>query len=264
MIYLYGIMILYYKQGVKICYTHPSSATSNAPRINQDFISYALTYGYITSLTVKDISTDRCFIGVTDLSSTEGTNAPIWRYVWVRLLGEDTEGVLRKCGFSESSGVFDFNYPDALTDTVASINNDILISGSNPCYSEAAAKLILSLNCRQEKNERSGAGELWVKRTKEYMNANLHKQIRISDIARLLHIDRKYLRNLFVKHTGMSPEQYLISIRLHRAKELLASTESSVKIIALSVGYEDALGFSKLFKKHVGVSPSRYREADRG
>ena len=61
----------------------------------------------------------------------------------------------------------------------------------------------------------------------------------------------------------MSPKQYLLNKRLTRAKELLKETNASVFEIANSVGYDDQLYFSRIFKKHIGISPTEYKNASK-
>ncbi|MBQ7933454.1 MAG: helix-turn-helix transcriptional regulator, partial [Lachnospiraceae bacterium] len=81
----------------------------------------------------------------------------------------------------------------------------------------------------------------------------------VPDIAAHLHIDRTYLYRLFKHELGISPLQYLTDVRMERAVALLTETKLPVQSVAGSVGYEDALYFSKTFKKAKGVSPSDYR-----
>ena len=57
----------------------------------------------------------------------------------------------------------------------------------------------------------------------------------------------------------MSPQEYLMKRRIERALELLADPELAVTEIAQAVGYYDVLQFSRIFKKHMGISPSQYR-----
>lgn len=80
-----------------------------------------------------------------------------------------------------------------------------------------------------------------------------------SVLAQRLHLSRGYLRNIFSKYYGVSPTEYIVKTRIKRACELLSETKYPIKIISRSVGWEDALAFSAIFKKHIGVSPSRYR-----
>ncbi|MFE5855674.1 helix-turn-helix domain-containing protein [Streptomyces sp. NPDC056500] len=68
------------------------------------------------------------------------------------------------------------------------------------------------------------------------------------------------LRTAVRRGAGCSPKDYLLSIRLGRARELLAATELSVASIARRVGYEDPAYFSRLFTRRVGTAPVRFRE----
>ncbi|MFE7131392.1 helix-turn-helix domain-containing protein [Streptomyces sp. NPDC057638] len=68
------------------------------------------------------------------------------------------------------------------------------------------------------------------------------------------------LRTAVRRGAGCSPKDYLLSIRLGRAKELLAGTELPVAAVARRVGYEDPAYFSRLFTRRVGTAPVRFRE----
>ena len=191
-----------------------------------------------------------------------------WKYFWIRIWGEDSENILEQCGFPTSSGAFSFSYSSELEAIYSGLfGNDTnrldIMCGSNLPFSEALCKLILSMQKQDSKPSDVSAPERWARRAKEYIRANYHKPITVEEISDALHIDRKYLRNIFVKCCGISTKEYLIRLRVERAKELLCATDESVNMIASSVGYDDALGFSKIFKKTVGVSPKKYRQERR-
>lgn len=63
----------------------------------------------------------------------------------------------------------------------------------------------------------------------------------------------------FTRITGMAPRQYIISIRMSKARELLDNEAFSVADVAQLVGYENPLYFSRIFKKAVGMPPTEYR-----
>lgn len=65
----------------------------------------------------------------------------------------------------------------------------------------------------------------------------------------------------FKHYTGVTPLQYLINIRLSNAKKLLETTDHSVSEIASLTGYDNALYFSRLFHKHIGMSPREYKRS---
>ena len=183
-----------------------------------------------------------------------------WTYVWIRLGGSDDEALLAKCGLPQKSGSFDFDYEDELS-RIATVFFSILdLQDDNRLLKESVAKMILSLHIKKNQSTSSSWDQRWVLKAKVFISENYHTQLTVEQIARAIHIDRQYLRNLFVKHTGMSTKKYLDYYRMKKASELLSTKETSVGIVALSVGYPDQLSFSKAFKKHYGVSPSEYRK----
>ena len=62
------------------------------------------------------------------------------------------------------------------------------------------------------------------------------------------------------KKIGISPQEYLLSLKMEKACNLLTNLQLSIGDVARQVGYEDQLTFSKIFKKSKGVSPKLYRE----
>lgn len=81
----------------------------------------------------------------------------------------------------------------------------------------------------------------------------------IERLAEEFSMDPAYLSRKFTERQGVSPKQYLLRKRMERAKELLCTTDASIFEIAVAVGYEDQLYFSRIFKKHTGLSPSDFR-----
>ena len=84
--------------------------------------------------------------------------------------------------------------------------------------------------------------------------------ITIQQVADRLNINRSYLSDLFKKRMGISPQKYLIQLRLEKAAELLTVYGQSPSTAGISVGYPDLYHFSKIFKKHFGVSPREYQK----
>jgi AraC-like DNA-binding protein len=90
--------------------------------------------------------------------------------------------------------------------------------------------------------------------------------LRLGDIAffkaddRRIGFTRSYFTTIFRKHTGVSPQEYLLQCRFKNGCRLLAETDYPVQRIAEQVGYEDPLAFSKAFKKIYKMSPTAYRE----
>lgn len=64
---------------------------------------------------------------------------------------------------------------------------------------------------------------------------------------------------MFREYTGISPIKYMHKIRIEKAQSLLLTTNMPVKAIAYEMGYNDEYHFSRLFKKHTGLSPKNFR-----
>lgn len=98
----------------------------------------------------------------------------------------------------------------------------------------------------------------YVDKALHYMNASYMERITIQDICKLLNLERSYLYTLFKQKLGISPQEYLINLRLEKAAELMIAYNETPSTAAASVGYTDIYQFSKIFKKHFGISPREY------
>lgn len=91
-----------------------------------------------------------------------------------------------------------------------------------------------------------------------YIINNFTKPIKNEELAEICQISTIYFRKLFFEVYGTSPIKYIRNLRIRRAKEMLRSDYSSISDIAFSLGYNSIYEFSKDFKKHTGVPPSKY------
>lgn len=100
---------------------------------------------------------------------------------------------------------------------------------------------------------------VYLQQALDYMKTRLHENIKISEIASHIGIDRSYLSNIFKSTLELSPQEYLMTLRMDRAAELLENTDDKITSIASAVGYSDPLTFTKMFKRIKGMSPSNWR-----
>lgn len=82
----------------------------------------------------------------------------------------------------------------------------------------------------------------------------------VAAMLRLSGLAERSFKRRFQQATGMSPLEYVHTLRLEEAKQLLEATEDSIESIAGQVGYEDAGFFGRLFKRQVSLSPAQYRK----
>lgn len=95
---------------------------------------------------------------------------------------------------------------------------------------------------------------------RNYFNEHYRETINIEEYASSRHMSTCWFIRSFRELTGSTPLQYILSIRIANALNLLDGTDYSVTEIASIVGYDNPLYFSRLFKKQIGLSPSEYRK----
>ena len=93
-----------------------------------------------------------------------------------------------------------------------------------------------------------------------FLNENYMRPISLDTISKSIYLSPAYISKVFKEEMGESPINYLIKIRLSKARELLLEGSHSIKAVASTVGYEDVYYFSKLYKKYHNVSPSKVRK----
>jgi len=93
-----------------------------------------------------------------------------------------------------------------------------------------------------------------------YINNNYERDISLKDIARYVFLSTSYFTRAFKEEMGISPINYLLQVRVERAKELLKDTDSRISDIALSVGFSNQQRFNDIFKKYVKLTPLQYRK----
>lgn len=97
----------------------------------------------------------------------------------------------------------------------------------------------------------------------EAMHADIAADWSLDTLAKQAGLSRTGLAQKFKQTVGTSPLQYLTTLRVQKAMELLSETDDKLESVALAVGYQDAFSFSKVFKKVAGMPPKVFREQDR-
>ena len=94
-----------------------------------------------------------------------------------------------------------------------------------------------------------------------YVLENVDAELSIEGISRVLFMNRKYISEVFRQKTGELLIDYITRVKMARAARLLSQSTRKTYEIALQLGYRDTEYFSRLFKKHMGVTPSEYRNS---
>lgn len=99
-----------------------------------------------------------------------------------------------------------------------------------------------------------------IRDAKRYIDEHYNEKICLEDIAKVIEFNPVYFSVIFKKETGSNFYDYLVNVRMEAAKALLRETNNTILAIAENVGYKDGKYFSQLFKKKVGINPSKYRK----
>lgn len=92
-----------------------------------------------------------------------------------------------------------------------------------------------------------------------FINSNYMNSMTVNEIANHVNLSRSYLYKMFIKNLKVSPQKYLINLRMYKATLLLKNTKLPIGEVANKVGYTDSLLFSKTFSKYFSMSPLNYR-----
>ena len=92
-----------------------------------------------------------------------------------------------------------------------------------------------------------------------YLNENCREAVTLDDISSFCHYSKSYISHLFKAKNGKNINEYVNSLRIAQAEEMLKKTDLSIKEIAYTVGFSDSNYFTNVFKKEKNISPKKYR-----
>jgi AraC-like DNA-binding protein len=156
-------------------------------------------------------------------------------------------------------------FETGLHDSILSFFNQIFDEArtQRPLYQMKACAAILSLIAevltRERRGEQPSHYEKVVAQAKYMMESNVYGAINLPFISGQLGISTSKLNEIFKTYTSMTPYQYYIHIKIHKAETLLEQEDIPVKEAAFRMGFEDQYYFSRLFKSKTGVSPSDWK-----
>lgn len=184
-----------------------------------------------------------------------------WHYSWVGFQGLKAETYLQHAGLRTESPIFHYDRDDFVQDCFKQMLETKIYVKSRDVRLLGFLHLLLSqlIDSANIAASPTDNRETYVQRAVETIAKNYGSRLLIGDLANEIGLDRSYLSTLFKEKLGMSPQVFLIRFRMDKACELMKIPELTIGDIARSVGYEDPLLFSKVFRKVKGVSPREFR-----
>lgn len=189
---------------------------------------------------------------------------------WVKVNYPDTE-----CIFLTCHSEFDFarqalqlhalDYvlkpvaPEKLVDILSSAQQAILEKRRSQKYEEYGKRYVEEIARPTEEEEERLRPKSVVEEVKAYVQKNISENLSVEEIAGKVYLSADHLTRQFKKQTGQTLIDYIIEQRMILAKELLEQGQLTITMISAKVGYSNYSYFTKIFKKHYGMTPREYQ-----
>ncbi|WP_099716533.1 AraC family transcriptional regulator [Clostridium sp. Maddingley MBC34-26] len=187
-----------------------------------------------------------------------------WEYSWCAFDGINAEAYLKRANLTIKDPILEYNKDDKLSKcfeemiqaTNAEKSSDLRLQSLLYLFlATIIDETVLDLSYEEAKTNRN----MYINKVIDFIYINYSHKIRVSELAKFIGLDRKYISKLFKEMVGVTIQDYLISFRINKAKEMMKDRQLSIGDISRSVGYDNPLIFSKTFKKITGLPPSKYR-----
>ncbi|MDO5392674.1 MAG: AraC family transcriptional regulator [Eubacteriales bacterium] len=254
-----------YSAGYEEC----PSGYGYGPKIRSYHLIHFVLYGkgelHINEHIFQLSAGDAFFIPAGKVSYYEASKEDPWCYAWVSFLGINSQMYLYQLMTSTDDvyivhGLDNQKYKERIFEIISlqGVSTSRYFQANGILF-QIMAMLFDDINFQESNWGKSSV----VDEVKFYLDINYAEKIKLRDVAKSFGIHPNYLTRIFHEKYGISPKQYLISLKLKKARRLLTTTELSVSVISSSLGFDDQLAFSKIFKKEFAVSPSEYRKQSR-
>ncbi len=187
-----------------------------------------------------------------------------WTYEWVGFSGSDAPSLLQHTDLTaESPVLMNLPYGQDFQQQLSRINDAFGNSLTSALQMTGELYLLLAIliDHASPSSGTAGAPEHEnVRRAVEYITARYSYSITVEDIADYIGVSRSTLFRQFRKVEQLSPKEYLDRYRIQRSAHLLETTGLTIESVAQSVGYDNGLYFSKVFRRYMNETPSGYRK----
>lgn len=184
-----------------------------------------------------------------------------WQESWIELRGRVIEDLFRSGALSPASVL----RKGAVVACLEEIHHNIhrKVCGKSPVHraelSAEALKALSMLTRNERQQDDAGSLHSAVTRAEQHLAEHHAEALDMQDLSRQLGVSYTSFRRAFRRETGLSPWQYLLSVRLNRARRLLSAEGTKLEEVASAVGFSSAFHLSAAFKKAYGIPPQAWR-----
>ena len=193
-----------------------------------------------------------------------------WTYCWMSFGGALAGGMMREAGFEEGVYILESHVEVDKFYRICSTALDtpqLTAAGAIRRLGLTMQYIALAIESQERGNKNRNQKEHrplykkqdYVRFAIDYIKNN-YSTITLKDVSDYLGLNKNYFSDIFKQSQGITPNEYLLQVRMRLSSQMLANLTIDIQEIANSVGYSDSLTFSKAFKRFFGVSPRFYRE----
>lgn len=258
-----GMDLIVYHYGMENC--KPSH--SYGPALRDHFLLHYIISGSGTfELDGKsyNLHANQCFLICPDvITYYEASRKDPWIYTWIGFRGIKAETFLKNIKLDKDNPVFNCK-GDIIKKCFEEIRRSSTYKLGYELRLQGYLNILLSeLTEQSEVAKTTGDGQKknYIKKSIQFIETNYSRSMSIESLASYIGLNKNYFSTIFSELLGIPPQEYLIKYRVNKACKLLSNKDLTISEISRSVGYDDPLGFSKIFKQIKGVSPKSYRQA---
>lgn len=186
-----------------------------------------------------------------------------WKEYWIGFSGTNIDNRVAEGFFSVEKPVYETGY----NETIIELYNEAIHTAQRqePFFQQLLAGIVnhllgLMFMTNSNKNLQPDNKQISkINKARAYLQESVETEITMPEVAEYLNMSYTTFRHAFKRYTGLSPAQYFINLKLHRAKEMLRSTTASIKEISYILHFESPEYFATIFRKKTGMSPSEFR-----
>ena len=186
-----------------------------------------------------------------------------WSEYWLGFNGECAEKWLERKYIDRENPIYRYGFSQSI---ISLFNQAIQYAEKEPvCMQQMIASLVPQIMARLLASRKGiDTGRTFttlLEKARLIFEDNIYIKFDLDAITTALKVNYHTLRDYFNEHTGLSPYQFFLQMKISKAKELLEQENMSVKEISYKLAFDNPYYFSRLFKKKTGVSPSKWNGA---
>lgn len=188
-----------------------------------------------------------------------------WDEYWVGFKGEIAENLARNKFINSKEALIYVGIKEEILGLITEIIENIKEekAGYQALVSGTLLHLLGYIHAilKQQLFTKENHVEIIIDKARILLRQRIDEEVVMEDIAKELNVSYSWLRKMFKSYTGIALGQYLIQLKIERAKVLLSNPSKTIKEIAYDLHFVSCFYFSRLFKEKTGVSPEKFRNS---